>query len=91
VHHDAEVAKEALVALGRRRKQVEVRRLELVVARGDLAVLAAQVADLARLGRVRVARRRRRAPVGVQVGQRLGAVAVGGDGRLVQVVGFGRG
>jgi hypothetical protein len=87
VHDDAEVAKEALVALGRRRKQVEVRRLELVVARGDLAVLAAQVADLARLGRVRVARRGGRAPVGVQVGERLRAVAVGGDGGFVEVVG----
>lgn len=89
VDNHTAAAKEALAVLGRGRKQVEVGCLERVLARRDLAVLAAQVADLALLGGVGVAGRGVAALVGVQVAQRAGAVAVGRDGGFVEVVGWG--
>ncbi len=90
VDDDAAVAKEGADALQRRRVQVDVRRLPLAHVRGDGAVLAAEVAHLARRRRRLVARRRLAADVGVQVRQRRRAVAVG-HGRHVEVVGCGAG
>lgn len=53
---------------------------------GDLAVLAAEVAHLAGLGGGWVTRGLFAADVGVEVGERGGAVSVGGDGLVVDVI-----
>lgn len=83
---EAAVAEEGGVALERRRELVQVGRLEGV--RRDGAVLAAQVADLARLLQGLVAGHRVAADEWVEVGRGVGAVAVAGDGLVVQVVGW---
>ena len=85
---DAAVAEEGADALDRGRVEVGVRRLESAGRGRDLAVLAAQVADLAGLGRVGVAGGGLAADEGVQVREGLGAVAVLGDRGDVEVVGW---
>lgn len=88
VEDDATVAEEGAEALDGRGVVVDVRRLERqVLARHDLAVLAAQVTDLARLGGRRVAGRVLAADIRVQVREGFRAVARLGDGVDVEVVG----
>lgn len=52
----------------------------------NLAMLAAQIADLASLGGAGIARRSFAAVVRVEMGKCLGAVAIAGDGVDVNVV-----
>jgi hypothetical protein len=84
VDDEAAVAEEGADALLRRRIQVHVLGREGV--RGDLAVLAGQVADLAGLGQGGVAGRGLAADERVQMPESLGAVAVGRDRSCVDVV-----
>jgi hypothetical protein len=77
VNDNTPVAEECANALGGRGELVIVRNLEGI--RRDAAVLAAQIANLAGLREPRVARRVLAAEKRIQVGQRLGAVAVAGD------------
>ena len=58
--------------------------------RGDVAVFACKITDLACLGLGGVARGFFAALVGVQVGEGAGAVAVGGNGGVVDVVDWQR-
>lgn len=86
VHDEAPVPEEGADALLER--GVGVVEGELEGVRVGLAVLAAQVADLAVLGGLGVAGGVLAADEGVEVGERLRAVAVLGDGGDVEVVRF---
>lgn len=83
VKDEGSVAKEGADALLGRRVEVEVLGLEGIA--GDLAILAAEVSGLARLGSLGVARRLLAASGRVEMGQSLGAVATV-DGIDVKVV-----
>lgn len=85
VNDEAAVAKVCADAILCRDELIIERQLEGV--RSDLAVLAAQVTDLASLGEVGVTRRILATNERVEMSQRLGAVAVGGNGVDVDVVG----
>lgn len=85
VDDKGEVAKEGVVVLVGRGVEVEVRGVE--GQRLDSAVLAAQVSDLTGLGSRSIALDFSACLVGVQVRQRLGAVAVLGDGLAMEMVG----
>lgn len=85
VEDEAQVAEESLVAVGGGGKLVQVGGCEGV--RGDSAVFAAQVTDLAGLREGLVAGGGVAADEGVEVRLGFGAVAILGDGSLVQVVG----
>jgi hypothetical protein len=87
---DRAVAEEGADALFGRGVQIGVGLLEGAVLVGDdVAPLAGQVAHLTGGGLLGVARSCFAADEGVQVGERLGAVAVGRDGVDVEVVGWG--
>lgn len=86
MNHDAEVAEEGRVRRVQRGVQVGELGPEGAGALGDGAVLAAQVAHLARLGGFGVARGLLAALVGVQVRPSRGAVAIIGDGTGMDVV-----
>lgn len=86
VHDEAPVAEEGADAL--LEGGVGVVKGELEGVRVGLAVLAAQVADLAVLGGLGVAGGVLAADEGVEVGEGLRAVAVLGDGGDVEVVRF---
>lgn len=81
---DGPVAEERADAGLRGGVEVEVRGLE--GARGDVAVLAAQVADLAGRWMSGITRRRLATNEGVEVSKGAGTVAVGGDREGVDVV-----
>ena len=83
---EAAVAEERAGALDQGHERVVVRGLEAV--RGDLAPLAAQVAHLARLRLLGVARGFLPPQERVEVSECLGAVAVLGNGIDVKVVGW---
>ena len=84
------IAEKGADALLGRGVQVGVGLLEGAVLVGDdVAPLAGQVAHLTGGGLLGVAGGRFAADEGVQVGERLGAVAVFGDGVDVEVVGWG--
>ena len=84
VDHKAPVAEEGADALSGRRELVIVRDLEGI--RRDLAVLAAQVTNLARLGELGITCGIFAAEERVQVGERLGAVSIAGDRINVDMV-----
>ena len=65
---------------------VKVEEARLEGTGGDIAELPCEVADLALFRLRRVARRGFTADSGVEVGKGTGAVAVGGDGLVVDVV-----
>lgn len=84
VEDNGSVAKEARRVLLERAVGVDVLCAERVL--GDVAVLAAQVADLAGLGLGGIAGGGLAALVRIEVSECGGAVAVGGDGRDVEMV-----
>lgn len=91
---EAAVAEESADAVEGRREVVRVRGGEGPVvarSRADVAMLARQVADLARLRARGVAWRLLAALERVQVREGRGAVAVSGDGLVVDVVDCGGG
>lgn len=87
VEHDAAVEEVGAGALDERGVLVEVRGAEGVLARGDGAVLAGKIANLARLGLGLVADRVFAALGRVKVSAGCAAVAVLGDGVDMDVVG----
>lgn len=92
MQHKTAVSKKGANALLCRGKVVGKSGLEgaVVARRGDGAVLACEVADLARLGPCWVAGSRFAALVGVEVGEGAGAVAVVWYGLVVDVVDLGK-
>lgn len=89
MEHDGPVAKEA-----RRAFLERAIRIDVLCAKGvlrDIAVLAAQISDLTSLGFRCIARRGFTALVGVQMRERTGAVAIGGDGSNMQMVHYCKG
>lgn len=86
MHDDGAIAEKGARPLLGGGVEVEVGVLEGAVGGGDVAEFAGEVADLAGLRLGGVAGGLFAALVGVEVGARRGAVAVGGDGLVVDVV-----
>lgn len=83
MHHNRPVAQKGRGPFGQRRIVIDVPNLQPSLG---LAILAAQIAHLAGILGPAIARGIFASAVRVQVGERLGAVAIGGDAVLVDVV-----
>lgn len=84
VHHNRPVTKERIRTVLQRTKRIDILGTERILR--NLAMLSAQIADLAGLGGASITGRIFAAAVGIEVGKCFGAVAIAGDGVNVKVV-----